>query len=334
MKKTILSFGTCLFMSQNAFSADYIAMLWTYKSVHIMNQSVDIPWSGKKILLSPRFPSKNAIKSAVTCSIPKIMGAWFSTASWFAVPKRIEIAGISVPLDVDANSSWHKYLSTREYDYWYHVDSHNYKFDEKLGSDCGELGESSSSPVTVYNDGLFLKFDVPRGLPTGQTKVSLLMGGGKEEQYWSEQNKTMHWADSLIQNSIKNIRYNYTFNVRNSCTTGSLHYTIEHGDLTLSEAEKSEKKINIPVNCTGPTGVEFKLMSERVGTGEYGGKPSVGLGNGWDALIKLNGKSVWTDNISWDSAGTKNIEITSSINNVNGVAGKLEGSLILIIQPK
>ncbi|EFF0761654.1 hypothetical protein AWO35_004061 [Escherichia coli] len=334
MKKTILLFGTYLFMSQNACSADYIVMLWTHKSGYIVNQSIDVPWSGKKILLSPPPPKGDAIKFAVTCSVPKIMGAWYSTTSWIAVPERIEIAGESVPIEVDAISSWHKHFSAGGYDYWYHVDWRNYKFDENLSSDCGQPEDSSSSSINVYYDGLTLKFDVPRGLPTGQTNASLVMGGGKEEQYWSAPGKTMYLPDSFIRSGIKNIRYNFTFNIRNSCTTGSLYYTIEHGDLTPSEAEKSDKKINIPVNCTGPTEVEFKLMPERVGSGEYGGKPSVGLGNGWDALIKLNGKSVWTDNISWDSAGTKNIEIKSSINNVNGVAGKLEGSLILIIQPK
>lgn len=334
MGKSTLLLSISLFLSGNVFSADHIIMLWTQNSGYIIDQSVDVPWSGKEITISPPPPKGEAVKSAVECSVQKIMGSWYSSTSWIAVPDRIEIAGESVLVKVDATSSWYKHFSAGGYSYWYHVDWRDHKHDENLSSDCGAPGDIGIYPINVKYDGLTLKFDVPRGLPTGQTYASLVMGGGQEGQYWSAAGQSMNLPSSFIQNGIKNLRYSYIFNVMNSCTADSLNYTIDHGNLTPSDAEKSEKKINIPVNCTGPTGVKFELIPGRNASGNYGGKPAVDLGNGWDSLIKINGKSVWVDNIRWDSAGVKNIEITSSVNNVNGVAGKLDGSLILLIQPQ
>ncbi len=332
MKKFLLS-SLFLCLSQKAFSADYIVMLWTQDSGYTVNQVVDVPWSGKEISFSPPAPQGRAVKSNVTCSVQKIMGSWYGHTSWIAVPEKIQIAGENVPIEVDATSSWYKHFSAGGYSYWYHVDDWNHKHDDTLSSDCGAVGDIKIYPIDVKYDGLKLKFIVPRGLPTGATAVSLIMGGGEEAQYWSASNQSMNLPQSFIQNGIKNLRYNFTFNVQNSCNAGSLNYVIDYGNLTPSDAQHAEKTIRIPVECTGPTGVEFKLIPTVAGSENYDGKPSVGLGNGWDALIKLNGKSAFSDNMQWNSAGSKNIEITSNLQNVNGVPGKFEGSLTLVIQP-
>ncbi len=308
-------------------------MLWTQDSGYIVNQVVDVPWSGKEISLSPPAPQGRAVKSDVTCSVQKIMGSWSSRTSWIAVPEKIQIAGENVPVEVNATFSWYKHFSAGGYGYWYNVDERNHKNDDTLSSDCGQPGDISRYPINVKYDGLKLKFTVPRGLPTGQTKASLVMGGGQEAQFWSESNKTMNLPQSFIQKNIRNLNYEFTFNVMNSCTADSLNYVINYGDLTPSGAQNAQKTIKIPVKCTGPTGVKFELIPAKSGTGNYAGKPSVGLGNGWDALIKLNGKSAFTDNMQWNSAGSKDVEITSNLQNVNGVPGKIEGSLTLVIQP-
>lgn len=335
IKKTILVSVLFLCLSQKSFSADYIVMLWTQNSGYTIDQVIDVPWSGKEIIFSPPSPQGLAVKSAVTCSVQKIMGSWSGHTSWIAVPKEIQIAGENVPIEVIATSSWYKHFSAGGYDYWFHVDDWNYKNDDTLSSDCGAVGDIKIYPIDVKYDGLKLKFLVPRGLPTGRTSASLIMGGGEEAQYWSASNQSMNLPKSFVQDGIKNLEYNFVFNVQNTCSADSLNYVIDYENLTPLDAPHAEKTIKIPVKCTGPTGVEFKLVPTVAGSGIYGGKPSIGLGNGWDALIKINGKSVFTDNVQWDFAGSKDIEITSNLQNVNGdgIPGKIEGSLILIIQP-
>lgn len=327
----IFLFILCLSGYGHADPGDYIVLLWTQQNGYTIQKTVDVPWAGKKISLQPPAPQGEAWKANRECSVDSLTGAYISSTSWIAIPHSIEIAGVSVPISVQT-TSWSRYFSRGNYDYWFRVISRNDGPHLSERSDCGEIGDISMYPISIDYSGLSLSFDVPRGLPVGVTHGSLIMGGGEENQYWTEANRATVMPESFLEQGIKNLRYDYSFYVRNTCRAELDNYTIDHGKLTYKQAQGSEKTISIGVSCTAASDVKIELSPiER--TSLKNGRTAIDLGNGWESFIKLDGSDTLSETLRWEQPEKKYISVTSKLNNLKGKPGKLEGNIILIIQP-
>lgn len=311
-------------------AAEYIVMLWTQSNGYVVDSTVDVPWSGKRITMSVPAMRGQAVKSDVKCSTSSMWGGWGGNTSWVSIPNYILIAGERQKIDVSATGDWFKHFESGGYSYWYKVKDRNNKNPDTDELVCGKPGDISKFPINVDYSGLTLSFDVPRGLPTGVVDASIFIGGGQEQQFWSEPNKSMYLPSEFVQNGIKNLEYHYSFNVMNSCTASAPSYEISYGVQSINSAEAAEKNIDIPITCTGPTAVNLKLLPLTQGDREN----SVELGNGWEALISLNGKEQMADTIQYETAGSKSISVKSKLKSKNGKsAGDLSGTMLLVIQP-
>lgn len=207
------------------------------------------------------------------------------------------------------------------------------------GSDkrlCLPVGSLAGNPYTpASSKGLTSKITFPAGIPPGVYNVRIRAGVGQMTSSSTPGTpKPMYSANEIIP-YLKStpVDINLSVTIVNSCSIGPAEVLLDHRTLIYGEADGHTTSKFVQVNCTGPTKLRLKLIQLTPPQNAVPGEYRAGLGNGWDSILKLNGKSSLLEMNLLNSSNTP-IQIESTLSRgQHSTTGMLDGAAIMIMEP-
>ncbi|HDL7647882.1 TPA: papG chaperone-binding domain protein [Yersinia enterocolitica] len=144
------------------------------------------------------------------------------------------------------------------------------------------------------------------------------------------------WTLNDAKNNIREVILPFNINIKNKCSFSPSEINLVHGGHSITTADGHTTSQLVYIRCTNPGDVKFNLTLKSLNppTTSYTDGVGVGLGNGWNSVLKVE-----NTNISTTSPTTEiTIPSNSSLNiqsvlkkTANSQPGNLSGAAVLEI---
>lgn len=269
-----------------------------------------------------------------SCSGPEYAGGVYfqEYIAWVLFPKTAQTTdGHSIFFDVNLTNGWSE---ENKNDINYHFLLNGYEWDTWTTDGeqvCHQTGYAKQFSRT-FNEIQF-GFRLPADLPKGHYTVPVKYIRGIQSHFYDL------WMDhyKIPYNQVKSLpaidTLTISFDNIGGCKTSDQKLEINHGNLSIDNANGHFSSRTLSINCDIPISIKLSLISNT--KPEYNNnKFSVGLGNGLDSIISLDGVERNEETLRWNAAGSKTITIGSKLYGEESriKPGGFSGSMTMIMR--
>lgn len=145
------------------------------------------------------------------------------------------------------------------------------------------------------------------------------------------------WSTSQIQSFVKKdhaVTLPFKIKIQNKCTITPSEINLAHGGNSILSADGHMTSQSVGVNCenSGNIALNLSLKAITSPTTSYTDGVGVGLGNGWDSVLKIDGSNISTTNptINMSIPANSSFNVQSILRKTNNSqAGSLNGSAVM-----
>lgn len=252
---------------------------------------------------------------------------WSEYFAWMVIPKKITFNGSQIYLDIQSRGRWS--LDSEDNDNFYLTQGYSWDQVNPTGNTCRFLGESPSFSWSF--GGITLNAYLPADLPLGYHTIPVNFLRGIQRNNFD----FIGGRYKLPSTIMKNFPFRSTFNLAvdniGGCRPSVQSLDLEHGSLAINNANGNVVRKSISVYCDVPASINVSLLPNTPGNYSNVGT-SVGLGNGWDSIVSLDGVERNRETLRWNSAGSKTITVGSRLYGESGKTkpGNLSGSMTMV----
>lgn len=173
---------------------------------------------------------------------------------------------------------------------------------------------------------------MPVDLPKGHYNFPVRYIRGIQHHYydlWQDHYKMPY--DQIKQLPATNTLM-LSFDNVGGCQPSTQVLNIDHGSIVIDRANGNIASQTLSIYCDVPVSVKISLLRNTPPI-YNNNKFSVGLGNGWDSIISLDGVEQSEEILRWYTAGSKTVKIESRLYGEEGKRkpGELSGSMTMVL---
>ena len=201
---------------------------------------------------------------------------------------------------------------------------------------CRKVGESQVFDSS-WTSPFVLRLNT-ENIPIGEHSGNILMNIARAEYYARTTSQPLYrWNTNEIQSFVANdnsVRLPFKIRIQNKCTINPSEINFAHGGNSIVSADGHMTSKNIMVNCvnSGNISLNISLKAITPPTQSYSDGVGVGLGNGWDSILKIDSSNISTTNpttkMTIPANSSFNVQSILKKTN-NSQAGSLNGSAVM-----
>lgn len=280
-------------------------------------------------------PWKTGAASAIysSCQTPEfVSGVYFQEyIAWVLVPRSTQTTDrYTVFFDVYSKYGWNQ-ENTGDYGYYYFLNGYEWDtWTSDGGRVCAPVGNTKQLSNT-FNE---LRFSLllPADLPKGRYEVPIKYIRGIQHHYYNGWREHYKMPYSQVKQLPATNTLMLSFNNTGSCRPSAQSLEINHGNLSIDSAHGNYASQAVTIYCDVPVTVKISLFSNTQPAYNNQGV-AVGLGNGWDSIIYLDGVKRNEETLRWNTAGSRTVTVGSKLYGEAGkiTSGALSGSMTMIM---
>ncbi|EII3552439.1 PapG carbohydrate binding domain-containing protein [Escherichia coli] len=254
---------------------------------------------------------------------------WSEYFAWLVIPKTVVFNGYHVFIDIYNRGRWS--LDSQDNENYYLTQG--YIWDQVHGGGATVCGQIGNTLNTSWSFGpVVLNVYLPPDIPKGSNTITVPFLRGIQQNNFDYLGGRHKIPSGLMKTFPFKSKFNIQFNNVGGCRPSVQSLDIEHGNVNINNANGHQADKSISVYCDVPARINFSLLPNTPGTYSYLGT-SVGLGNGWDSIVSLDGVERDKETITWSSAGSKTITVGSRLYGESGriKPGSLSGSMTMVL---
>lgn len=201
---------------------------------------------------------------------------------------------------------------------------------------CKKVGESQ-----VFDSSWTLPFVLrlnTESIPIGEHSGNISMNIARAEYYARTSAQPLYrWSTNEIQSFVandKSVTLPFKIKIQNKCTIAPSEINFAHGGNSIVSADGHMTSQSVWINCVNSGNIPLNITLKAINppTQSYTDGVGVGLGNGWDSILKIDGSNISTTNpttkITIPANSSFNVQSILRKTN-NSQAGSLNGSAIM-----
>ncbi|MGT3245254.1 PapG chaperone-binding domain-containing protein [Yersinia enterocolitica] len=144
------------------------------------------------------------------------------------------------------------------------------------------------------------------------------------------------WGVADAKNNIGEVTLPFHINIINKCSISPSEINLVHGAHSITTADGHTTSQLVNIRCTNPGDVKFNLTLKSLNppTTSYTDGVGVGLGNGWNSVLKVENTNISTSSPTAEITmpGNSSLNIQSELKKTaNSQPGNLSGAAVLEI---
>lgn len=209
--------------------------------------------------------------------------------------------------------------------------------DKRVGSTsarCYDNGYIMNFNTVQFNTSL--RFDVSNlGVGNHSGNIQMRLGFASYHSDYLNHNVLSRWSTNDIDGiSTTQALLPFDITINNKCEITPTTIEFAHGAHSITSANGSTISQSININCQLPSDVKSKITLKSLSspTTQYTDGVGVGLGNGWDSILKVEEVNIsdTSPNAEVTIQGNRSLTIKSTLKNTsNSQPGKLSGAAIM-----
>lgn len=262
------------------------------------------------------------------------------TVHYLFIPTSITIGGKSIKVKVVTPPSRYIYEKTisDHFVYIYNDGWAYYPSRPGVLFDCQKVMPGTEIPGNGYELPRFtLSLDISSLESKNYTGQMIVKSAHTLHYSYDEQPPTVD-STIVFNNSAENI-INYDITIQNKCNFSTNQILFDHGMVSKKIANHTVSK-NFTISCVKASSVTalIDIKATNKPSKIYSDGAAVGLGNGWDSVLKIEGK---TSQVGYDGSsssttldilGSNTFTLTSRLENTGtGGVGTINGSAVMTI---
>ncbi|EJY1967300.1 fimbrial protein [Escherichia coli] len=253
---------------------------------------------------------------------------WSEYFAWMVIPKKITYNGFTIYLDIQSKERWS--LDSEDNDNFYLTQGYSWDQVNTSGNTCRPIGEKAS--LSWLFGGVTLNVYLPGDIPLGNYTIPIKFLRGIQRNNFDYIGGRHKIPSYIMKNFPFQSTYNFHIDNIGGCRPSVQSLDIEHGSLSINDANGHVVTKSLSVYCDIPASINVSLLPNTPGNYSYAGT-SVGLGNGWDSIVSLDGVERNRETLRWNSAGSKTITVGSRLYGESGKIkpGNLSGSMTMVL---
>lgn len=318
----------------SANSANTYSYLW----ITANNASGDISYTGSAIGLitgkvNSLYTGTMSVKYVDCSTTAKKIVNYRAEDQWFFIPKTVSIGGMSSPVYIDTSPSEYSLVNS-DYNGFYMIKKTGSVYSNTLMGGCSAIG--NTYPINYTYPSFSLKVDVS-GLSSGNFTGMMPIRMAYAEYFGVTSSDITKYSDDLAFQYTSDTRIPYSINIINKCSVSPPEISLNHGELSVEEAENHSVSRNVTITCDEPASLRVAISSRSTPRTLYSDGVGVGLGNGWDSVLQigncgLSDYSLTNKTVSV-SGGSTSMLITSTLRKNGAVsAGNISGSMVFSLE--
>lgn len=253
---------------------------------------------------------------------------WSEYFAWMVIPKKVSANGYTIYLDIQYRGNWS--IDSEDNDNYYLV--HGFGWDQPTaggGVVCPQYGDTR--PLSWTFGSVTLNAYLPVDLPKGSYSFPVKFLRGIQRNNFDYLGGRYKIPSSQMKSIPFNSVYNLSMDITGGCYPSSQVLDINHGNIAINQASGNIASQKVSVYCDVPATINVSLMPNTPGNYSNVGT-SVGLGNGWDSIVSLDGIERNRETLRWNRAGSKTITVGSRLYGESGKIkpGNLSGSMTMV----
>ncbi|ELH6406670.1 fimbrial protein, partial [Escherichia coli] len=251
--------------------------------------------------------------------------------AWMVIPKHVNDAnGFNIFLTLQYRGNWS--LDAEDNDNYYLVQG--FGWDQSTaggGTVCFPIGDRRYLSWTFGN--VTLNAHLPVDLPKGQYNFPIKILRGIQRNNYDYLGGRYKIPSSVMKGIPFGSTVNLSFYNTGGCRPSAQMLEINHGSLSIDRANNNYASQTFSIYCDVPTSVKLSLFSNTQPAYNNQGF-SVGLGNGWDSVISLDGVERNEETLHWNTAGARTVTVGSRLYGEVGkiTPGILSGSMTMVMR--
>ncbi|EMV0122666.1 fimbrial protein [Escherichia coli] len=252
---------------------------------------------------------------------------WSEFFAWMVIPKTTVYNGHIIYLDIQSRGRWS--LDSEDNDNYYLTQGYAWDEVHIAGNTCMPSGDSPSLSWTF--GGVTMNAYLPADMPLGMHTIPIKFLRGIQRNNFTYIGGRYKIPSSRMKTFTFRSVSNLNFEIVGGCRPSVQSLDIEHGSLSIDNANGHMAHKSLSVYCDIPASINIYLLPNTPGNYSSTGT-NVGLGNGWDSIVSLDGVERDKENIRWSSAGSKTITVGSRLYGEAGKIkpGNLSGSMTMV----
>ncbi|EFJ3312422.1 fimbrial protein [Escherichia coli] len=256
---------------------------------------------------------------------------WSEFFAWMVIPKHVNDAnGFNIFLTLQYRGNWS--LDAEDNDNYYLVQG--FGWDQSTaggGTVCFPIGDRRYLSWTFGN--VTLNAHLPVDLPKGQYNFPIKILRGIQRNNYDYLGGRYKIPSSVMKGIPFGSTVNLSFYNTGGCRPSAQMLEINHGSLSIDRANNNYASQTFSIYCDVPTSVKLSLFSNTQPAYNNQGF-SVGLGNGWDSVISLDGVERNEETLHWNTAGARTVTVGSRLYGEVGkiTPGILSGSMTMVMR--
>lgn len=209
---------------------------------------------------------------------------------WIFIPSNISINGKSYPIKIESSPSGYVLQAQKVNEHYVFYKKGNALMSWLYNVECKSSGSVSDS------EAIFPQFSFSiniTGLENKNYTGTIPMKFLQVKSFsLSQINELRLTAAEAFSKASSAVNVNYSFNILNKCSVSTEQLQLNHGKLSLNNADGNTVSQQFNVSCMDPASVSATLSLESIT------KPNasvttngvlVGLGNGWNSILTVDG---------------------------------------------
>lgn len=264
---------------------------------------------------------------------------WSEYFAWMVIPKHVKDTDTNSDITISLTNKGSWSLDAEDSDNYYLTIGYGWDEPNTWGYTCYDMGAPANGWSDVMPEShirnfgnVILKASMPVDLPKGQHNIPINILRGLQRNNYSYMGGRYKIPSYIMKTWPFDSTVNLVVDNSGGCQPSSQSLEINHGSLSTDSAQGHYASKTLSIYCNVAADVKISLISNTPPT--YSNqKFSVGLGNGWDSIISLDGIERSEEVLRWSTAGTKTVEIGSKLygEGKNIKTGKLSGSMTMIM---
>ncbi|EFU9607180.1 P fimbria tip G-adhesin PapG-I [Escherichia coli] len=275
----------------------------------------------------------SATATYYSCSGPEFAsGVYFQEyLAWMVVPKHVYTnEGFNIFLDVQSKYGW-SMENENDKDFYFFINGYEWDTWTNNGARICFYPGNMKQLNNKFND-LVFRVLLPVDLPKGHYNFPVRYIRGIQHHYydlWQDHYKMPY--DQIKQLPATNTLM-LSFDNVGGCQPSTQVLNIDHGSIVIDRANGNIASQTLSIYCDVPVSVKISLLRNTPPI-YNNNKFSVGLGNGWDSIISLDGVEQSEEILRWYTAGSKTVKIESRLYGEEGKRkpGELSGSMTMVL---
>ncbi len=203
---------------------------------------------------------------------------------------------------------------------------------------CFEIGYTYNF-TSPWNSSFILHLDTKSlniGKYTGSIPIKIAFAEyfkATSGSSWANNNPIERWSLADAKQNLGVVQLPFDINIRNICTISPNEINLDHGAHAITMADGHTTSKDIYIRCTNDGNINLKLSLQTLNspTTSYVEGVGVGLGNGWDSILKIdNNITPTTQNMVIPANSKINIKSVLKKTN-NSQPGNLSGAAVMEI---